>query len=173
MLSSVTLNCQEAKIVNCKKKSKIAKLSKIVKNCQNFPKFSQIVQNCQKLSNLSNFKKSSTIIEVVKNVKIVKKLSNKKHWKIFVFFVFKSFLFKKLSGQVMSPYDSDQISQRSQVSRVTLCFWSRTHGWTLVGIVLSQKKSGQLKRDQLAKFNFGIVLCIKQAKRRQHEKFDC
>ena len=52
-------------------------------------------------------------------------------------------------GQVMFPHHSDQMSQRSQgshVSRVTLCFFIRTHTRTLVGIELSQTKSGQLKR---------------------------
>ena len=48
-------------------------------------------------------------------------------------------------GQVMSPHHSDQMSQRSQVSRVALCFLSRTYLRTLVGIELSQTKSGQLK----------------------------
>ena len=36
-------------------------------------------------------------------------------------------------GQLMSPHHSDQMSQRSQVSRVTLCFLSRTDPRTDIG----------------------------------------
>ena len=45
----------------------------------------------------------------------------------------------------MSHHHSDQMPQRSKVSRVTLCFLSRTDRRTLVGIELSQTKSEQLK----------------------------
>ena len=48
----------------------------------------------------------------------------------------------------MSPHHSDQMSQRSQVSRVALCcpLLFESDGPTLVGIELSQTKSGQLKK---------------------------
>ena len=54
-----------------------------------------------------------------------------------------------LVGQFNFAHHSDQMSQRSQVFRITLCFWSRTDIRTLEGIELSQTKSGQLKRSRI------------------------
>ena len=66
-------------------------------------------------------------------------------------------------GQVMFPHHSDQMFQRSQVSRVTHCFWgsdSCTDKATLVGIELSQPQAGQLKiwKKLFSKIQISILI---------------
>ena len=85
------------------------RLLKIVQICQKMSNIFKKNQNCQKLSNLSKFSKNcQKLSKTVKNcqqlskiVKIVKKNCQN-------------------VGQVMFPHHSDQMSQRSQVSGVTL-----------------------------------------------------
>ena len=83
----------------------------IVKICQNCPKmlrWSKIVGKCQNSQQKnSNYRKLS---KVVKFVKIVENCQN-----------FQPNVQNcKNVGQVMFPHHSDQMSQRSQISRVTL-----------------------------------------------------
>ena len=52
---------------------------------------------------------------------------------VFAFVIVFVFVIACFVGQVMSPHHSDQMSQRSQLSRVTLCFLSRTYGPTDIG----------------------------------------
>ena len=106
-MARIAKNCQKllrlSKIVrNCQDCWKWSKLSKIVKNCQKLSKIVKIVKivkNCQKCQNSQKLSKLSKIVKSCQNCK--KNCQN--------------------LGQVMFPHHSDQMSQRSQVSRIALC----------------------------------------------------
>ena len=93
-------NCQNGKNIclnyqNCPELSKLSKNAKIVKKCQNCQKMSKIVKNCRKLSK---------IVKIFKNCQNCQNCKNN----------------CQNVGQVMFLHHSDQMSQRSQVSRVAL-----------------------------------------------------
>ena len=91
--------CLECHVLSHKNFREIWKLSsEIWKFSANLKCFPKICQNWQKLSKLSK------IVKIFKNCQNCQKL--KKKW--------------KNVGQVLFPHHSDQMSQRSQVSRVTL-----------------------------------------------------
>ena len=109
LLTSVTINCQVTKIVmnsgwlNCQNCNQCLK-------CHKSPGLSFLLSKWQK--QLSELWKLLSIVKIVRNCWVFQELSEiVKNWKI-----------KKCQnvGQVMFPYYSDQMSQRSQVSRVTL-----------------------------------------------------
>ena len=110
------------------KLSKIVNNFKTLKNCPNYQKL--IVKKCLQLSKLLKIVKKCK-----KNVKIVKKNCQN-------------------VGQVMFPHHSDQMFQRSQVSRVALCMSKVKVLWVTESVREWQGHllscSGQLKKWQMA-----------------------
>ena len=118
-------------------------------------KWSKIDKIVELVKYFENSKKSSKVVKILKIVEIVKNcpknVNNCQSWQDC-----------QNVGQVMSPHHSDQMSQRSQVSRVPLCMSKVKVPWVSEWVTQWQGHlmscSGQLQGDhvQLSFFKYFV-----------------